>query len=259
DRLSWFEKLPLFGQRIVVTRDRRQSRDLAEPLEELGAEVVALPVIEICPPADRGPLDGAVANLDSYDWIIFTSVNGVRSFVAALDASAGDLRKVRAKIAAIGPATRDAVEALHLKVDKMPAEYVAESLVEAFADEDLAGKRVLLPRAAVARDVVPVELGKRGALVDVVDAYRTEAPLDIEGRAKDVLKRGADWITFTSSSTVRNFVEAVGAPALEWVRVASIGPVTSATARELGLTVTVEANPHTVAGLVDAIRLHGLG
>ncbi len=246
DKFNWFERLPLFGQRIVITRDHRQSRDLAEPLEALGAEVIALPVIEILPPADPAPLARAMERLDSYDWIIFTSVNGVRRFVAGLD----DIRKLRGKIAAIGPATRAAVEALHLKADVMPAEYVAESLLVALAGEDLKGKRILLPRAAVARDVVPEELRKRGAIVDVVEAYRTAAPANLAERAKEVLARKPHWITFTSSSTVKNFSSVASA---DGIKVASIGPITSATARELGLHVDVEASPHTMAGLVAAI------
>ena len=250
DRFNWFERLPLFGQRIVVTRDRRQAAELAEPLEELGAEVLLLPVIEIQPPADPGPLDRAIACLDSYDWLIFTSANGVRAFVDRLT----DIRMLRAKVCAIGPATAAAVEALHIKVDRMPKEYVAESLLEALAADDLAGKRVLLPRAAVARDLVPVELTRRGAIVDVVEAYRTVVPEDAAARAREVLARKPHWITFTSSSTVRNFVAVAGRDALQGVKIASIGPITSATARELGLTVDVEADPHTVAGLVEAIQ-----
>ncbi len=246
DRFNWFERLPLFGQRIVITRDHRQSRELAEPLEELGAEVIALPTIEVLPPADPAPLARAMAQLHTYDWIIFTSVNGVRRFIAELD----DIRKLRGKIAAIGPATRAAVEALHLKADCMPAEYVAESLLDALAGEDLKGKRILLPRAAVARDVVPQELAKRGAMVDVVEAYRTEAPANLAERAKEVLARKPHWITFTSSSTVKNFT---GVASVQGMKIASIGPITSATARDLGLSVDVEASPHTMAGLVEAI------
>jgi len=254
ERFSWFERLPLFGQRIVVTRDRRQASELAEPLEELGAEVLHLPVIEIRAPADAAPLDAAIARLATYDWLIFTSVNGVRGFIERLDRSSSDLRLLHAQICAIGPATRAAVEALHLKVDHMPAEYVAESLLEALAGEDLAGKRVLLPRAAVARDLVPVELTRRGAHVDVVEAYRTLPPEDAAARVGNVLARRPQWITFTSSSTVRNFLAMAGVESLNGVKIASIGPVTSATAREAGLTVDVEANPHTIAGLVDAIQ-----
>ncbi|HTS76562.1 MAG TPA: uroporphyrinogen-III C-methyltransferase [Bryobacteraceae bacterium] len=255
DKFNWYETLPLFGKRIVVTRDRRQAAELAEPLEALGAEAILLPVIEIREAADRAPLDAAIARLDSYDWLIFTSANGVRFFIDRLDRSASDLRALRAKICAIGPATRAAIEALHLKVDKMPEEYVAESLVEAFAGEDLSGCRVLLPRAAVARDLVPAELRRRGAVVDVVEAYRTVLPENAAERAREVLAKKPQWITFTSSSTVTNFLQAAGKEALAGVKIASIGPITSATLAEHGLAADVEARPHTTAGLVRAIQL----
>ncbi len=253
ERFNWFEKLPLFGQRIIVTRDRRQSSMLAEPLEALGAEILFVPLIEIADPAESGSLDHAIQNLASYDWLIFTSVNGVRHFVEALDRSDRDLRNLKAKLCAIGSSTRAAVEALHLRVDVMPEEYVAESLLEALAGEDLKGKRILLPRAAVARDLVPVTLRERGAVVDVVEAYRTIIPADAAARAKEALAHKPDWITFTSSSTVTNLLTVMGRETLAGIKVASIGPVTSATAREAGLTVSVEADPHTIEGLVDAI------
>jgi len=253
ETFNWFERLPLFGRRIIVTRDRRQAAELAEPLEALGAEVLLVPVIEIREPADSGPLDRAIACLDSYDWLIFTSANGVRHFVDRLDRSASDLRSLRAKICAIGPATRAAVEALHLKVDKMPQEYVAESLVEAFASEKLEGRRILLPRAAVARDLVPVELSRRGAQVDVVEAYRTVLPDDAAVKSREALARKPQWIAFTSSSTVNNFIQAAGKQALADVKIASIGPITSATVRDHGLKVDAEAKPHTTAGLIDAL------
>ncbi len=253
ERFNWFEKLPLFGQRIIVTRDRRQSSMLAEPLEALGAEIFFVPVIEIADPSESSPLEQAIQNLASYDWLIFTSVNGVRHFVETLDRSNRDLRSLRAKLCAIGSSTRAAVEALHLRVDVMPEEYVAESLLEALAGEDLKGKRILLPRAAVARDLVPVTLRERGAVVDVVEAYRTIIPADAMGRAKEALAHKPDWITFTSSSTVTNLLAVTGREALAGIKVASIGPVTSATAREAGLTVDVEAEPHTIEGLVQAI------
>jgi uroporphyrinogen III methyltransferase/synthase len=253
ERFNWFEKLPLFGQRIIVTRDRRQSPLLAEPLEALGAEILFVPVIEIADPAESSSLDQAVQNLASYDWLIFTSVNGVRHFVEALDRSDRDLRDLTAKLCAIGPATGAAVEALHLRVDVMPEEYVAESLLEALAGENLRGKRILLPRAAVARDLVPVTLRERGAVVDVVEAYRTIIPAGAAARAKEALAHKPDWITFTSSSTVTNLLAVAGKEALAGIKVASIGPVTSATAREAGLTVNIEAEPHTIEGLVAAI------
>jgi uroporphyrinogen III methyltransferase/synthase len=249
EKLDWYERLPLFGRRIVVTRAREQADALAAHLTALGAGVIELPAIEIRPPADPGPLDRAIAELPSYDWLIFTSANGVRFFLDRLD----DLRKLRARICAIGPATRAAVEALHVKVDLMGKEYVAEGLVEAFAAHDLLGKRVLLPRAAVARDLVPVELARRGARVDVVEAYRTVAPEGLAESVRELFKRRPDWITFTSSSTVRNFVEAAGPGSLDGVRVASIGPITTKTARDLGIAVTVQAQPFTVEGLVEAV------
>jgi uroporphyrinogen III methyltransferase / synthase len=253
ERFNWFEKLPLFGKRVLVTRDRRQSSMLAEPLEALGAEILFLPVIEIANPAESTPLEQAIQNLASYDWLIFTSVNGVRHFVEALDRSDRDLRSLEAKLCAIGPATRAAVEALHLRVDVMPEEYVAESLLKSLAGEDLKGKRILLPRAAVARDLVPVTLRERGAVVDVVEAYRTIIPADAAACAKEALVHKPDWITFTSSSTVKNLLAVTGKEPIAGIKVASIGPVTSATAREVGLLVDVEADPHTIEGLVSAI------
>ena len=253
EKFNWYETLPLFGKRIVVTRDRRQAADLAEPLEALGAEAILLPMIEIREAADYAPLDNAIENLNSYDWLIFTSVNGVRYFVERLDRSGRDLRALKAEICAIGPATRAAVEALHLKVELMPEEYVAESLVKAFDGEDLNWRRILLPRAAVARDLVPMELRRRGATVDVVDAYRTVLPEDAAARAHEVLAAKPHWITFTSSSTITNFMEAAGREALAGVRIASIGPITSETIRAQDLSVDVEASPHTIPGLVQAI------
>jgi uroporphyrinogen III methyltransferase/synthase len=253
EKFNWYEKLPLFGKRIVVTRDRRQAADLAEPLEALGAEAILLPMIEIREAADYTPLDNAIENLNSYDWLIFTSVNGVRYFVDRLDRSGRDLRALKAEICAIGPATRAAVEALHLKVELMPEEYVAESLVKAFDGEDLNWRRILLPRAAVARDVIPMELRRRGATVDVVDAYRTVLPEDAAARARESLAAKPDWITFTSSSTVTNFMEAAGREALAEIRIASIGPITSEAIRAQDLSVDVEASPHTIPGLVQAI------
>lgn len=246
---------PLEGQRIVVTRAESQAGEFSAELKALGAEVIEFPVIAIRPAADFGPLDAAIARLEEYDWLIFTSVNGVRFFLERLDRSEKDLRDLRAKLCAIGPATRAAVEALHLKVDLVPRAYVAESLVEAFEGIDLNGQRVLLPRAAVARDTVPAEFTKRGARVDVVEAYRTVAPEGAARRAQEIFGGPAKphWVTVTSSSTVKNLVEAAGIAALSGVHVASIGPVTSATARRLGLTVAVEAREFTTSGLARAI------
>jgi uroporphyrinogen III methyltransferase/synthase len=259
-KLDWFERLPLFGQRIVVTRAQEQAGSLASQLRALGADAVELPSIEIRPAEDYAALDAAIANLGAYDWLIFTSANGVRFFLERLDRSRHDLRSLRGRLAAIGPATKAALEQLHLKVDRMGQEFVAESLLDALTPEDLNGKRILLARAAVARDTLPVGLRARGAEVDVATAYRTAAPDNLAAHARELLA-GAhkpDWITFTSSSTVRNLVATIGAGALEGIGVASIGPVTSATARELGIRVTVEASRFEESGLIEAILAKGI-
>ncbi|MGA7238932.1 MAG: uroporphyrinogen-III C-methyltransferase [Bryobacteraceae bacterium] len=256
EKLDWFERLPLFGRRIVVTRARSQAEALSSKLAALGADVIELPVIEITsPPMSQESLDRAIADLENYDWLIFTSANGVKFFVEALDRSASDLRKLRARICAIGPATSAAIEALHLKVDLMGKEYVAEGLLAAFAPYDVGGARILLPRAAVARDVIPSELARRGATVDVVEAYRTVAPEGLAARAHEVFSapRKPDWVTFTSSSTVQNLVAAVGVEMLRGVNVASIGPITSSAARSAGIEVAVEAHEYTIDGLVAAL------
>ena len=248
DKLNWFEKLPLFGKKIVVTRARDQAGSLSHKLHALGATVFEYPVIELAPPEDTSAIDAAIARLHEYDWLIFTSVNGVKYFIDRLDKSTTDLRSLRAKLCAIGPATKAALEALHLKVDVLPEEYVAESLVTAFADIPLDGQRILLPRAAVARDVVPVELAKRGAIIEVVEAYRTRLP-----QSPKTLKPDADWLTFTSSSTVKNFIALASREPFANARVASIGPVTSETLRANGFIVHAEAEPHTMNGLLKAI------
>jgi uroporphyrinogen III methyltransferase/synthase len=255
ENLSWYEKLPLFGRRIVVTRAPDQAAELSDRLRSLGADAVELPVISIQPAENPGLLDQAIECLETYDWLIFTSVNGVRFFLDRLDHSPRDLRALKAKICAIGPATRRTVESLHLKVDLMPDEYVAESLVKAFASEPLNGKRVLLPRAAVARDLIPTQLSKLGAHVDVVEAYRNVVPAEAAAHAREIFSaaKKPDWITFTSSSTVQNLLAIAGRDTLDGIRIASIGPVTSETARANSLTVHAEARQFTLDGLVEAI------
>ena len=259
EKLDWFERLPLFGKRIVITRARDQAESLSTRLRALGADAIELPTIEIAPASDYGPLDAAIATLDSYDWLLFTSANGVRFFMDRLDASARDLRSLHAKICVIGPATRAAVEASHLKVDVMAKEYVGEGVLSALSPHDLAGTRILLPRAAVARDIVPAELARRGACVDLVEAYRTIIPDHAAAYAREVFARRPDWIAFTSSSTVRNFAAAAGVEALDGVKTASIGPITSATLREFGVPVTLEARDHTTDGMLAALLDYSAG
>jgi len=253
DKLSWYEKLPLFGQRIVVTRAREQAGPLSALLHNLGAEVIELPAIEILPAHDYTPLDNAITRLRDYGWLIFTSANGVRFFLERLDESNSDLRAIEGRICAIGPATREALERFHLKVDCMAEKYVAEGLLAALAAYDLTNAYVLIARAAVARDLLPTELARRGARVDVVDAYRTTAPPDLAPRAAAVLSRKPDWITFTSSSTAQNLVNAVGAKTLRDIKCASIGPITTATLQQNGIPVVVEASTYTIPGLAQAL------
>jgi uroporphyrinogen-III synthase len=253
--------LPLSEIRVLVGRARHQAGLLSEALRQLGAEVIEIPFIEIRPPASFEPLDDALKNLDAYDWLILTSANGVESLFGRLedlDLPASSLSRL--KIAAIGPATRRAIEARGVSVTVMPEEYVAEAVVAALRD-DVRNARVLLVRAAIARDVIPRELTAAGARVDVIEAYETIVPEASRPALAEALSdpaRRPRVVPFTSSSSVHNFVELAGTDrvkaALEGgMRLASIGPVTTATLRELGLPVSIEAREYTIPGLVEAI------
>lgn len=252
---------PLAGTRVLVGRARHQAGSLSKELRKLGAEVLEIPFIEIRRPRSFRPLDSALKNLASYDWLILTSVNGVEAMWERF----GKLRLTKKslahlEIAAIGPATQKAIEKRGASVDVVPEEYVAESVVKSLRRQ-VKGKRILLVRAKVARDVIPDELREAGAHVNVVEAYETIVPKSSRTRLRAALKnrkRHLDVITFTSSSTVKNFVALLGMRAkvpasLERTTLASIGPVTSATLRELGLGVDVEAKQYTIPGLVKAI------
>ncbi|MCX6610045.1 MAG: uroporphyrinogen-III C-methyltransferase [Acidobacteria bacterium] len=247
--LNWHERLPLHGLKVAITRASKSAPEMALQLCSLGAQVLEYPTIEIAPPVSFDTLDRAIAELEVYDWLIFTSANAVETFANRLAASSRDLRGLRAKLCAIGPATRKAVEKMHLKVDVVPKEYVAESLVAALHGHEMNGKRILIPRAAVARDTVPEALRALGATVEIAEAYRTIVP---ESGAAPA----ADWITFTSSSTVKNFIALNEPGAIHRYKTASIGPITSETLRMHGVEPTIEANPHTTEGLIDAILRH---
>jgi uroporphyrinogen III methyltransferase / synthase len=254
--LNWHEQRPLSGKRIVVTRTRKQAGALSGQLRTLGADVFELPTIRIAPPTDLREFAELVQDAHAYDWIVFTSPNGVDAFFEMFYKLYDDAREIGgARIAAIGPATAQRVRDFHLHVDLQPEESVAEGIVRAFQKEgSVENLRILLARAEKARDVLPRELSRLGAIVDEAFAYRTEAETrDITGARRRFLEEGADLITFTSSSTVENFL-ALG---LSWptgMRVASIGPITSKTARDRGLNVDVEARRHDIDGLVEAIR-----
>lgn len=242
---------PLTGMRVVVTRAAHQAEELAGPLRDLGAEVILVPVIEIAPPADPTPLHDAARRADDYDWIIFTSANAVEAFGTLLPAPPA---ACKARIATVGVATRESAEQHGFSVTLVPARYVAESLVEAFKAMDLNGSRILIPSAAVTRDVVPAELRKRGAHVEVVEAYRNVLPPEAAERAASAFRKPyPDWVTFASSSAVDNLVRLIGPDRVSTVRIATIGPITSQTVRAHGLSVAAEAVDHTVEGLVNAI------
>jgi uroporphyrinogen III methyltransferase / synthase len=256
EQLNWFERRPLTGKRVVVTRTRKQAGVLRHALQGLGADVMELPTIRIEPPSDLRAFAELVQDAHLYDWIVFTSPNGVTAFFDLFYKLYDDARELGgARIAAIGPATAQRVKDFHLHVDLQPEEFVAEGIVRAFQKEgNVENLRILLARAEEARDVLPKELSKLGAIVDQGFAYRTTAETrDFTGARGRFLEEGADLITFTSSSTVENFL-ALALPWPERMQVASIGPITSATARARGLQVAVEARRHDIPGLIEAIR-----
>lgn len=274
---------PLSGVRVLVGRARHQASALSTELRKLGATVIEIPFIEIRKPGSFKPLDSALRNLSAYDWLILTSVNGVEAMWERLtklrlddrvlrqghDFSRAVSRKERdaalaaegrpLRVAAIGPATRKAIEQRGVKVDVVPKKYIAESVVRSLRQR-VKGRRVLLVRAKIARDVIPTKLRKAGACVDVVEAYQTVVPISSRTRLRQALadpRQRPHVITFTSSSTVRNFVELLpssrGKPQLDGILTASIGPVTSSTLRGLGLRVNIAAKEFTIPGLVEAM------
>jgi uroporphyrinogen III methyltransferase/synthase len=256
DQLAWFDRRPLSGRRIVVTRARAQASDFAAELEALGAEVIQFPTIRIEAAPDVEALRRAAAGVAEFDWVVFTSANGVEHFWAALERQGLDSRALGGvRVCALGPATAGELARRGVRADLVPEEYVAEATVEALAAAvQLRGTRILLPRAEVARAVLPDSLRERGAEVVEVAAYRT---MQDGAGADDVRRRIAagevELVTFTASSTVHNFADLVGADT-GGAAVASIGPITSGTLRELGMRVDVEASEYTIPGLLSAIR-----
>jgi len=253
--------LPLAGIRIAVTRARAQSDALTQPLEALGAQVISIPTIEVRDPDSWSALDNALAGLRQFDFLVVTSANGVQKLLermAVVGRSAADLEHL--EVGAIGPATAAELRAAGVRVDFVPKRYRAEGLLDALEGRDLAGKRFLIPRAKVARDVVPRVLAERGAQVDVVEAYQTGLPSLNREALRTLLDPAPDLVTFTSSSTALNLArlledrEDAGWTSPADIRGASIGPITSETARSLGFQVIVEAAQYTVPGLVAAIR-----
>jgi uroporphyrinogen III methyltransferase/synthase len=261
DTMKWFEQKPLFGRRIVVTRAREQASDLVQRLASLGARCIECPTIRIVPEEDATALDAAIGRLATYDWIVFTSVNGVRIFFKRLFGLGRDARALGGlQTAAIGPSTARAMLEYGVSSDIVPDNYRAEAVVKAFAGRALTDRRVLLPRARDARPVLPQELTRQGAVVDEVVTYHAAPAADSEALRSALSAGEIDMVTFTSSSTVTNF-NALLPPEesrrlMAGVQVAAIGPVTADTARECGFEVAVSAATYTIDGLCDAILEH---
>jgi len=253
---------PLAGKRIVITRARKQAETVARSIEELGGEVIDFPTIEICPPESFAEFDAALDKLNLYDWVIFTSVNSVEPFLERLKLRGETAEALSAhKVGAIGAETAKRLEAARIRASLVPERYQAEGILDAISPEEICGKRVLIPRAAEAREILPATLRKWGAVVDVVVAYRTELPcLDVRPLSDLLVERKVDVITFTSSSTVRNFVRLFGGRKLGEIArgstIACIGPITAATVEELGGRADIVADQFTVKDMLRAIVEH---
>ena len=257
EKLAWFENRPLFGQRIVVTRARHQASVLSDLIEELGGEALEFPVINIVGPSDPSLLQKAIVNIRTFSWIIFTSVNGVEAFNTELLRQGKDIRELAGiEIAAIGPATRKALENRGLRVAYVPEEYRAEKVAEGLASFISRGQNILLARAEEARSVLPEMLESLGAKVSDVPAYKTVLGEADKAELQHLLQdKVVDAVTFTSSSTVRNFMQLLDGnkALLEGVKTFSIGPITSSTARELNLDIHYEAQEYTIEGLINVL------
>ena len=261
EEISWFDRRPLFGKRIVVTRARSQAAALTERLAAAGAEVIEMPATRV-EPADPAPLEQALENLKTFDWLIFTSQNGVRIFWDALRASGRDARSLsRSKIAAVGPATADALLEHGLAVDVAPNRFVAEALLDTLRDRgDMKGKRVLYAAAAGARETLQEGLEELGANIERITLYRSVPDGAGANELRERIARGdADLVTFTSASSVTAFVEAVGSDLATKLPAASIGPVTTDAAERLGIEVAIEAERSTIEGLAESIAEHFAG
>jgi uroporphyrinogen III methyltransferase / synthase len=248
----------LAGKRIVVTRPRTHAGELARRLSELGAEVIEFPTIAIEPPTDYAPMDRAIEQLNQYDWLFFTSVNGVQSFFARLHRLGKNSQALdHLKLVAIGPETAGHLEGEGAHVYLVPAKYQAEGILEGLEPAEIGGRRILLPRAAKAREILPETLRQWGASVDVVQAYQTVLPRDYQFGLRELFKKQIDVITFTSSSTVENFMGLLEGEDLKRISqgiiFACIGPITARTAMDFGLRVDIVSDEYTIPGLVGAI------
>jgi uroporphyrinogen III methyltransferase/synthase len=263
EQLNWFETKPLFGKRIVLTRAQEQAREFSRLLAAYGAEPVEVPTIQIVPPASWQAIDDAMTRLTTYQWLVFTSVNGVKPFMNRLHGAGKDTRALaHLRVCAIGPRTAQQLETYGVTPDVIPAEFQAEGVIASLANEDIRGTHILIPRAEVAREILPEQLRELGAMVDVIPVYRTIAPaVDVASLTQQLHDGRIAAVTFTSSSTVRNFVELFGGRdavklLLAQAVIACIGPITACTAKEYGLTTTVMPAENTVPALAEAIMRH---
>ncbi|MEJ2690925.1 MAG: uroporphyrinogen-III synthase, partial [Deltaproteobacteria bacterium] len=260
--INWFENKPLFGKRIMVTRTREQASDLVAGLEEMGADCIEFATISIAPPDSWEILDGALADLGRYDWILFTSINAIHCFFQRLDEKGMDSRALGGtRIAAVGTTTADVLRKFGIKTDLLPEKFTGDGLAAALLQKGVAGSRILLPRATKARESLPERLQEGGAEVVVAPVYKNVRP---DGQAEELrsmfLERRVDMVTFTSSSTVTNFLHMLGEEDREKritllgkTRIASIGPITSKTVEEAGLAVDVQPEIFTIPSLIDSI------
>ncbi|MFQ5454745.1 MAG: uroporphyrinogen-III C-methyltransferase [Nitrospirota bacterium] len=259
EKLNWFEKRPLFGKKIVVTRAREQASAFADLLSLYGAEPIEFPTIQVVPPESWSDLDEAISKIEGFDWIIFTSVNGVRYFIERLRANKRDIRILKGiKICTIGPKTKDEIERYSISPDLVPAEYRAEAIIEQMGRKGIRDKKILIPRAEVAREILPEELTRMGAVVEVKTAYKTVRPDGNIGRVRELFReKKISVITFTSSSTVKNFVEAFSKEDVsritEGAIIASIGPITAKTAQEYGIKTDIMPQEYIIPALTEAI------
>ncbi len=257
--LRWFDTKPLFGKNIIITRAREQASSLVKQLSELGANVIEFPTIEIVEPDDFSDVDRAIENLRDYNWLIFTSVNGVKLFFKRLYYHGKDVRELYGiKVCAIGPKTAETFKEFGIYPDVVPEKYQAEYVVEALENLGIKGKKFLLPRAKVAREVLPEKIKEKGGVIDIVTVYKTVMPDVKKDEVLSYLNENKiDFITFTSSSTVKNFIEMFEEfnikELLKNVKLVSIGPITSNTMKEFGLNPYVEAEKFTIEGLVEKI------
>ncbi len=259
-KLDWFEVMPLFGKKVLVTRTQAQAKAFTALLERSAATPIEFPTIKTVDPLDFGPLDRAIKRLDKYDWAIFTSANGVKYFYKRIRALGLDIRELKGvKLIAVGPKTTAELAGLGVNVDLTPGKFIAEGLLKTLGAKRIKGQRFLLPRAAKARELIPTEIRRLGGRIDVVDAYRTIKPRKGVTELRETMREGGiDVVTFTSSSTVSNFVsmfaKGEAAKLLKNTKIACIGPVTADTARELNLNVDIMPGKHTVPALTRAME-----